>query len=417
MMPELAKRIAFTLGALLIFRLGTNIPLPGLDLAVLFNQNHSGLPRMANTASSVAIAPLSIFALGIFPYITAAIVIQLIALVSSRFNAIAKRGAAGRRVMARYTLGLTIFLTALQAFGIARGLESASNLVSQSGGIFLLSTTVTLVGGTIFLIWLSEQITVRGVGNGLALILSVGIVMQFAAETAKTIELGWRGALSGGNLLVIAALAVGFIAFIVFVERARRYVPLEFAGRQVGDRAIPPVRSYLSLKLNGAGLIPAVVAPWFVYLPLTVAGPLFGSEWLRSNQGWLAATLKHMLPGQPAHMIYTVLAVIILALIYTAFVVDPENAADSLKRNGAVIPGIAPGEATAEHLDRVVSYTTFAGAPYLVAVLLIPEALIAYANVPYYFAGASALILVCAVLDIEAQVRGRSLTARGDDYP
>jgi preprotein translocase subunit SecY len=400
MTPELAKRIAFTLGALLVYRLGTYIPVPGIDpqaLGQILNDHRGAL----------TLRRLSLFSLGLTPYFSAAIIIQLLSLISSRFNALARRGEAGRRKISRYTLGLAIALAVVQALGIAQALAGIPGIVGNAGGLFVISTTFTFAAGAIFLVWLSEQITLRGLGNGLALILCVGIVMDFAAETAATIELSRSGLLSGGSLFALIVLTVCFVAGVVFVERGRRRIPLEFAARQVGDRSVPPQHSLLALKLNNAGLMPAIVAPWFFYLPLTVAGLVVGSQ-----EGWLGAVLKHMQAGQPGHMIYLLVTVVILALVYTAFVVDPEYASDSLQRVGAAIPGIEPGEATTNYLDQVVAYTTFAGAAYLVAVLLIPEALIAYAKVPYYFAGGSVLIVVCAVLDIEAQVRGRSLTGR-----
>ena len=401
MTPELAKRIVFTLGALLVYRLGAYIPVPGIDPQALgaILQEH----RAAAT-----LRRLSLLSLGLTPYISAAILVQLLSLVSSRFNAIARRGDAGRRTIARYTFILAMALAVLQAAGIARTLAGIPGIARDGGGLFIASVTVTMAGGAMFLIWLSEQITQRGIGNGLALILCVGIVMDFAAETAATVELHRSGALSDGGLFGLAVLTICFVACIVFVERGRRRIPIAFAGRQVGDRTIAPQRSQLALKLNNAGYFPAIIAPWFFYLPLTVAGLAGGGQ-----DGWAGAVLKHMQTGQPGHMIYMIVAVLVLALIYTAFVVDPEFAADSLQRSRATIPGIESGEATASYLDHVISRTTFTGAAYLVAVLLIPEALIAYAKVPYYFAGGSVLIVVCAVLDIETQVRGRSLTRRG----
>lgn len=398
MTPELARRIAFTLGALLVYRLGTYVPVPGIDPQALAQILHE--PRGGAT-----LRRLSLLSLGLKPYFFAAILIQLLSLVSPRFNGIARRGDAGRRKTARYTFILAMALAVFQAGGIARALSGIPSLAGEGGLLFVASVTVTMAGGVMFLIWLSEQITQRGIGNGLALILCASIVMDFAAETAATIELHQSGELSDGSLFGLAVLTICFVACIVFVERGRRRLPLEFAGRQVGDRVLPAQRSQLVLKLNNAGYFPAIIAPWFFYIPLTVAGFAGGGQ-----DGWAGTALKHMQAGQPGHMIYMIVAVTILALVYTAFVLDPEYAAASLQRNGATIPGIELGEATASHLDRVISYTTFAGAAYLVAVLLIPEALIAYAKVPYYFAGGSVLIIVCTVLDIEAQVRGRSLT-------
>lgn len=398
MTPELAKRIAFTLGALLVYRLGSYVPVPGIDpqaLAQILHEPHGG----------ATLRRLSLLSLGLKPYLFAAILIQLLSLVSSRFNAIARRGDAGRRAISRYTFILAMTLAVFQAVGIARALSGIPSLAGEGGLLFVTSVTVTIAGGTMFVIWLSEQITQRGIGNGLALILCVGIVMDFAAETVATVELHRSGALSDGSLFGLAVLTVCLVACIVFVERGRRRIPLEFAGKQVGGRVLPPQQSQLGLKLNNAGYFPAIIAPWFFYLPLTVAGLVGGGQ-----DGWAGAALKFMQAGQPGHMIYMVVAVAILSLVYTAFVLDPEHAAASLQRGGATMPGVEPGEATASQLDRIISRMTFAGTAYLVAVLLIPEALIAYAKVPYYFAGGSVLIIVCTVLDIEAQVRGRSLT-------
>lgn len=401
MTPELARRIAFTLGALLVYRLGTYVPVPGIDpqaLAQILHDHRGG----------VTLRRLSLLSLGLTPYFSAAILIQLLSLVSPRFNGIARRGDAGRRTISRYTFILAIALAVLQAAGIAHALSGIPSLAGEGGWLFVTSVTVTMAGGAMFVIWLSEQITQRGIGNGLALILCVGIVMDFAAETVATVELHRSGAVSDGGMFGLAVLTVCFVACIVFVERGRRHLPLEFAGRRVGERAIAAQRSQLVFKLNNAGFFPAIIAPWFFYVPLAVAGLVGGGQ-----TGWAGAALKHMQAGQPGHMIYMVVAVAILSLVYTAFVLDPEHAAASLQQTGGTIPGVEPGEATASQLDHIISRMTFAGAAYLVGALLLPEVLIAYAKVPYYFAGASVLIVVCAVLDIEAQVRSYSHAGRG----
>jgi preprotein translocase subunit SecY len=389
MTSELARRIAFTLGALFVYRLGTTIPLPGIN------------PSVGRS---------SIFALNIIPYLSVAILIQLVSMVSSRFNALG-RGDTGRGIIARYTLGLTLLLTAFQAYGIASGLQGVTNAVSDPGAFFLLSTTATLLGGMIFLIWLSEQITARGVGNGLALIFFTGVVAEIPNALASLLELGRRGILSTGHLLLLVILSVGLVGLVVFVELARRRVPVEFAARKSGALSIPPQQSYLSVKLNSSGLIPTVVAPWLIFLPLILIGFAIGQ-----NSPWVTAAFNQMAFGHPGHMIVSFIAIIVLAFIYTSFVVDPERAAVSLQTYGGAIPRIAPGEATAEYLDRVASRTTAIGAAYLAVIFLLPEALITWANVPYYFGGASVLIVVCTVLDIEAQVRGMSLTGRGGEY-
>jgi preprotein translocase subunit SecY len=387
MTSELARRIAFTLGALFVYRLGTYIPLPGINPSV---------------------GRLSIFSLNILPYLSAAILIQLISMVSSKLSALNGGGESGRQTIRRYILGLTFLLTAFQAYGIASSLQGIANVVSDPGALFLLSTTATLLGGTVFLIWLSEQITARGIGNGLVLILFVGIVSEMPNTVASVAGLVRQGALSVEHVSLLAILWVVVVGLIVFMELARRRVPVEFVARNLGDRSISPQRSFLAIKLNSAGLIPTVVAPWLIFLPLTLAGFIFGQ-----SSPWLTAVFKQVEPGHLGHMILMALAIIVFAFIYTAFVVDPEKAADSLKTHGGVIPGTEPGEATADYIDRAVSYTTAIGAGYLALVFLIPETLIAYAKVPYYFGGASALIVVCAVLDIETQVRGVSLTRLG----
>ena len=394
MKSELARRIVFTLGAFLVYRLGSYIPLPGI----------SPLPGVSGNR-------LSIFSLGILPYLSAAIFIQLLSMVSSKLRALPRAGEAGRRKIARYTIGLAIILTAFQAFGIASGLQGIPNLVSDPGGLFVLSTTVTLTGGTMFLIWLSDQITVRGIGNGLALMLFAGVAADMPRVVASMVELVRRGDLSPERASLLVILWVALVGLVVFVELARRRVPVEFAGRKRGDRFVLAQPTHLSLKLNSAGLIPTVVAAWLLFLPLTLAGLVFG--W---TSPWMAAAYVQIAPGHLGHAILSSIAIIILAFVYTAHVIDPEHAADSLKKLGGVIPGIEPGEPTAEHLDRVVSYTTCVGAAYLAAIVLIPEMLTAYSQSPFYLGGTSVLIVVCTVLDIETQVRGRSLTEPGGVY-
>jgi preprotein translocase subunit SecY len=390
MTSELARRIAFTLGALFVYRLGSYIPLSGIA-------GSSG--------------QLSIFSLSIIPYLSAAIIIQLMSMVSSKLSTLARSGEAGRRRIARYTLGLALFLTVFQAFGIASRLQDIPGIVSDSGGLFLLSTTVTLTGGTVFLIWLSEQITARGIGNGLVLILFAGVVTGLPQTFASIAVLAQQGQLSGNQIALRVILWVAVVGLVVFVELARRRVPVEFAAQKLGDRLLPARSSYLSLKLNSAGLMPTIVAPWLLFLPLMFAGFVFGS-----TTPWLTTAFRQIEQGHLGHMILSSIAIIIFAFIYTSFVVDPDHAADSLNQLGGVIPGVTPGEPTAEHVDRVVSYTTVVGAVYLAAVFLIPEVLLTYSQVPFYFGGGSALVVVCTVLDIETQVRGRSLTEPGGLY-
>jgi preprotein translocase subunit SecY len=393
MNAELGRRIAFTLGALLIYRIGTYIPLPGIDPAVWFR-----LFRGAPAFSSHGLHGLAIFALDILPYVSAAVVVQLFMLMSSKGKSLNARGQRGRRTIERYTLGLTAVFVILQSLGIASGLEGSPDLVIAPGWLFHLSTVVTLAGGTFFLIWLSEQITLRGVGNGLALILFVGIVMEVPPSIADALDFGRRGVLASNLMLAVAVLMVAVIGLIVVMEMARRCVPIEYSGRQVGTGRIEALTSDLSLKLNNAGIIPIVAASWLLSLLLAAIAGGQGS--------WFGAIAEQLGYGQPGYMIYIAVAIIIFALVYTAFVLDPEEIADKLKKYGGSIPGVEPGEATAEHVDFVVSRTAILGAVYLAFVCLVPELLIAYAQVPFYFGGVSALIVVCAVLDIDRQIRG-----------
>ena len=397
MKSELARRIVFTLGALLVFRLGSYIPLPGI------NTPGPQIPGVTVISGN----RFSIFSLGILPYLSAAILIQLVSMVSSKLSALPSGGEAGRRKIARYTIGLAVILAAFQAFGIASGLQGIPNFVNEPG-FFVISTTVTLTGGTIFLIWLSEQITARGIGNGLALILFAGVAAEMPHAVAALVEYIRQGMLSAESVAVLAILWVALVGLVVFVELARRRVPVEFASRKLGDRLLPAQSTHLSLKLNSAGLIPTVVAPWLYLLPLTVAGLVFDP-----TPPWLPAVYRLVQENHMGRVILISVAIIILTFIYTAFVVDPEPAADSLRKYGGAIPEIEPGEATAAHLDRVVSYTTCIGALYLAAVFLIPELLLTYGEAPFYLGGATVLVVVCTVLDIETQVRGRSLTEPG----
>jgi preprotein translocase subunit SecY len=394
MKSELVRRIVFTLGALLVYRLGTYVPLPGVT------------PVPGVTVSSGT--QFSIFSLWILPYLSAAILIQLLSMVSSKLSALPRAGEAGRRKIRRYTIGLAMVLTAFQAFGIASSLQGIPHLVNEPGGLFLLSTTATLTGGTIFLIWLSELITVHGIGNGLALLLFAGVAGKMPNEIATVFELTRQGALSVERVSWLAIFWVAVVGLVVFVELARRRVPVEFAGRKCGDGFVLAQSTHLSLKINGAGLMPTVVAPWLYLLPLTVAGLVLDhtSPSLMAVYGLVPQT--HM-----ARVILSTVAIVILAFVYTAFVVDPEHAADSLKKHGGVIPGVEPGEPTAEHLDRIVSYTTCIGALYLGAVFLLPELLLTYGEAPFYLGGTTVLVVVCTFLDIETQVRGRSLTEPG----
>jgi preprotein translocase subunit SecY len=395
MTSELARRIAFTLGALLIYRLGTYIPLPGVNYI--------------NPGIGSAYAPVSIFSIGILPYLYAAILIQMASMVSSRLS-VARDSEAGRRKIARYTIVLAVLLAAFQSWGIATGLEGIANAVRDPGLLFRLSTAITLTGGTIFLVWLSQQITARGIGNGLAFILFTGIAARLPRQVAMVAELTRRGSLSGNQVTLLVVLWVALVGLVVFVELAHRRVPVDFAARRLGDRTLPARLGYLPFKLNNAGLLPAVIVPWLFSLLYILAGLVM----IPFSPSLAAAYAKVQL----GHVEYTVLlsiTVFIFVFIYTSFVADPERSADSLMKQGGVIPGVMPGEPTAEYLDGIVSRTTLVGALYLAAILLIPELLVSYTQAPFYLGGASLLIVVCAVLDIEKQVRGLTLTKPGGE--
>jgi preprotein translocase subunit SecY len=393
---ELARRIAFTIGALLIFRLGSHVPLAGIS-------------AQTGVLSTGAIDRVSILALTLIPYLSAAIFIQLLSMVWGRLGALERSGEAGRRKLARITLVLTLLLASFQAFGLASALQNISGLVTGPGEWFLLSTTATMVGGVFFMIWLSEQITRHGIGNGIALVLSVNILVSLPAEIATAFELLRQGAVSGNLVLFNTVVWAALVALIVLVEGARRNVPVQYGARQVGKRLLPPRDQVLPIKLNSAGfLIPVTVTPWLFYLPLALATFAFG------RTPWLAAAYEHIQFARPAHIILGSIAIFVLAFIYTAYVLDPEQAAETLQKQGGAIPGVAPGEPTADHLDRVVSLTTAVGAVYLVAVSLIPEALVAGGvALPYKIGGGSVLIVVCTILDIKKQVRDVSLTNPG----
>jgi preprotein translocase subunit SecY len=330
-------------------------------------------------------------------------------MVWGRLGALERSGEAGRRKLARITLVLTLLLASFQAFGLASALQNISGLVTGPGEWFLLSTTATMVGGVFFMIWLSEQITRHGIGNGIALVLSINILVSLPAEIATAFELLRQGAVSGNLVLFNTVVWAALVALIVLVEGARRNVPVQYGARQVGKRLLPPRDQVLPIKLNSAGfLIPVTVTPWIFYLPLALATFAFG------RTPWLAAAYEHIQFARPAHIILGSIAIFVLAFIYTAYVLDPEQAAETLQKQGGAIPGVAPGEPTADHLDRVVSLTTAVGAVYLVAVSLIPEALVAGGvALPYKIGGGSVLIVVCTILDIKKQVRDVSLTNPG----
>jgi preprotein translocase subunit SecY len=402
---ELKKRIWFTLGALLIYRLGTYIPLPGIDPAAwqqIFQTQAGGILGMFNMFSGGGINRMAIFALNIMPYISASIIIQLMTTVSPTLENLKKEGEQGRKIMNQYTRYLTVVLAAFQAYGIGIGLQGAGNVVSDPGMFFLISTTITLTGGTMFLMWLGEQITARGIGNGISLIIMAGIVAELPSAIAGTLELGRQGALSTGLILAVMVMAVAVIAFIVFMERAQRRLLIQYPKRQVGNRMFEGQSSHLPLKLNTSGVIPPIFASSLLLLPTTVAN--FNAS--GDPGGWLTTVTSLLGHGQPLFLILYIGLIVFFAFFYTAIVFNPTETADNLKKHGGFIPGIRPGERTAEYIDYVLTRITVVGAIYLAIVCLIPEILISYAAVPFYFGGTSLLIVVSVTMDTVAQIQG-----------
>ena len=400
---ELKKRIYFTLGALLVYRLGTYIPLPGIDPAAweqIFQTQAGGILGMFNMFSGGGIHRMAIFALNIMPYISASIIIQLMTTVSSTLEALKKEGEQGRKTINQYTRYLTVGLAAVQAYGIAIGLEGTGSVVTDPGWFFRISTAITLTGGTVFLMWLGEQVTSRGIGNGISLIILAGIVAELPSAIVGTLELGRQGALSTGLIIVILVMAVAVIAFIVFMERAQRRLLIQYPKRQVGNRMFEGQSSHLPLKLNTSGVIPPIFASSLLLLPTTVAN-------FNAGQGpdWFVAVTTQLGHGRPLFLILYVALIVFFAFFYTAIVLNPTETADNLKKHGGFIPGIRPGERTAEHIDYVLSRITVIGAAYLAIVCLIPEVLISYASVPFYFGGTSLLIVVSVTMDTVAQIQ------------
>jgi len=401
---ELKQRIWFTLGALLIYRLGTYIPLPGVDpqaVNTLFEQNQGGIIGMFNLFAGGAVGRMAIFALNIMPYITASIIIQLLTSAVPHLEHLKKEGGEqGRKQINQYTRYGTVVLAAMQGLGIAVGLERAEGIVINPGVFFEISAVITLVGGTVFLMWLGEQITARGVGNGISLIIFAGLVAELPGALVSTLELGRQGALSTLVILMLLVMVAVVIAFIVFMERAQRRLIVQYPKRQVGNKMTGGENSHLPLKLNVAGVIPPIFASSLLLLPITVANfsGTGGSDWL----GNVTALLGR---GQPLYMALYAGGIIFFCFFYTSIVFNPSDTADNLKRSGGFIPGIRPGERTAEYLDKVLTRLTVVGALYLTLVCLLPEVLINQYSVPFYLGGTSLLIVVSVTMDTVSQVQ------------
>jgi preprotein translocase subunit SecY len=409
---ELKSRIWFTLGALVAYRLGTYIPIPGIDPAILhdiFSRNAGGILGMFDMFSGGALGRMSIFALAIMPYISSSIIIQLLTAVSPQLEALKKEGESGRKKLNQYTRYGTVLLAAVQAYGIAVGLEGmragAASAVIDPGLFFRVVTMVTLVGGTIFLMWLGEQITARGVGNGISLIIMSGIVANLPHALAATLELGRTGALSPVFIVLFLAMSVLVVGFIVFMERAQRRILVQYPKRQVGNRMFGGEASHLPLKLNTSGVIPPIFASSLLLLPATVA--TFSQD--GQNFGWLGTITAYLGHGRPAYMILYIALIVFFCFFYTAIVFNPTETADNLRKYGGFIPGIRPGKNTADYLDYVLTRLTVVGAAYLAAVCILPEILISQYSVPFYFGGTSLLIVVSVTMDTVAQIHSHLL--------
>ena len=404
---DLRSRIFFTLGLLIVYRLGTYIPVPGIDGNALRNFMDgaaAGLGGILNMFTGGAISRMGIFALGIMPYISASIIVQLLTSLVPSMEQLKKEGEQGRKKINQYTRYLTVAICALQAYGISAGIEgmssSAGPAVTDPGLFFRFSVVVTLVGGTMFLMWLGEQITARGVGNGISLIIMAGIVANLPSALAGTLELGRTGALSTGFIIFLLVMSVATIYFIVFMERAQRRIIIQYPKRQRGNKMTGGESSHLPLKLNTAGVIPPIFASSILLMPITVMS-------FSAGQGpeWMTTVAAYLGRGQPVYLVLYISLVVFFAFFYTAVVFNPEETADNLKKYGGFVPGIRPGKNTAQYLDKVLTRLTVIGAGYLAIICLLPELLISRFSVPFYFGGTSLLIVVTVTMDTVAQVQ------------
>ncbi|WP_261533786.1 preprotein translocase subunit SecY [Burkholderia multivorans] len=406
---DLRRRAMFLLLALIVYRIGAHIPVPGIDpdqLAKLFQSQAGGILGMFNMFSGGALSRFTIFALGIMPYISASIIMQLLAIVSPQPEALKKEGQAGQRKITQYTRYFTVVLATFQAFGIAAALENQPGLVIDPGMLFRLTTVVTLVTGTMFLMWLGEQITERGLGNGISIIIFGGIAAGFPNAVGGLFELVRTGSMSIISAIIIVVLIAAVTYLVVFIERGQRKILVNYAKRQVGNKIYGGQSSHLPLKLNMSGVIPPIFASSIILFPATILG------WFSTGQpsgSWISNTLHNVAealkPGQPVYVLLYTLAIVFFCFFYTALVFNSRETADNLKKSGAFVPGIRPGDQTARYIDRILTRLTLAGAIYIVFVCLLPEFLVLRWNVPFYFGGTSLLIIVVVTMDFMAQVQ------------
>ncbi|MBI5007920.1 MAG: preprotein translocase subunit SecY [Nitrosomonadales bacterium] len=406
---DLSKRLWFLLGALVVYRIGAHIPVPGIDpnvLAELFKSQQGGILGMFNMFSGGALERFTILALGIMPYISASIIMQLAAIAVPHLEQLKKEGEAGRRKITQYTRYGTLVLALFQSFGIAVMLQSQKDLVLHPGMMFQITTVITLVTGTMFLMWLGEQITERGLGNGISLIIFAGIAAGLPSAIGNTLEMTRTGAFSIPFVLLLFFGAIAVTALVVFVERGQRKILVNYAKRQVGNKIYGGQSSHLPLKLNMAGVIPPIFASSIILFPATLAG-FFGSG---DGMTWLKDASDMLSPGQPIYVLLYASAIVFFCFFYTALVFSPKETADNLKKSGAFLPGIRPGEQTAKYVEKIMLRLTLVGALYITLVCLLPEFLVVWKNVPFYFGGTSLLILVVVTMDFMAQVQSYLMT-------
>lgn len=407
-LSELKRRLLFVLIGIVIYRIGAHIPVPGLDpqrLSDLFNQQSGGILGLFNMFSGGALSRLTVFALGIMPYISASIIIQLLSVMVPTLEQLKKEGESGRRKINQYTRYGTLVLALFQAVGISKWLVSQGIALDPGFEFYFISAT-TLVTGTMFLMWLGEQMTERGVGNGISLIIFAGIVSRFPEAIAQVLEQVRQGQLQVISLFLLLAAVIGVTAFVVFVERGQRRIRVEYAKKQQGRKIYAAQTSHLPLKINMAGVIPPIFASSIILFPATVA------QWFSTSKGmsWLADVGAALSMGQPLHLIFFAAAIVFFCFFYTALVFNPKETADNLRKSGAFVPGLRPGEQTAQYIDGVMTRLTLAGAVYLTLVSLLPEALILTWNVPFYFGGTSLLIVVVVLMDFIAQIQAHIMS-------
>jgi len=407
-LTELKQRLLFVLGAIIVFRIGTFIPVPGIDpiaLASMFEEQRGTILDMFNMFSGGALERFSVFAIGIMPYISSAIIMQLLTVVSPQLEQLKKEGEAGRRKITQYTRYGTLVLATFQATGVAIALEN-QNVVIEGGLSFRITAVMTLVTGTMFLMWLGEQVTERGIGNGISIIIFAGIVAGLPAAMGGTLEMARTGELHVLTVLLLFGIVLLVTAFVVFVERGQRRITVNYAKRQIGNKVYAGQSSYLPLKLNMAGVIPPIFASSIILFPATLGG------WFGSSEGltWLKDLSQTLSPGQPLYVMFYAIAIIFFCFFYTALIFNPKETADNLKKSGAFIPGVRPGKQTAEYIDKVMSRLTLAGAIYITAVCLLPEFLTLQWSVPFYFGGTSLLIIVVVTMDFMSQVQAHLMS-------